>query len=242
MLMKPLRIFRHVANEGPGYLAEFLDRLNVPYQLICIDRGDFIPPSLADTAGLIFMGGPMSVNDPLPWIAQELTLIQRAVAARVPVLGHCLGGQLISKALGGRVTANSVKEIGWLPVQRVESDLAQEWLGDLPAQFEVFHWHGETFTLPPGATPLLRSEHCLQQGFVLGDTLALQCHVEMTAEMVTEWAEAGQHEIEKSSATVQTAQQMTRGLAGKASALQKVAEPLYRRWLKPVLASVRISL
>lgn len=238
--MKPLHIFRHVANEGPGYLAEFLDRLSVPYQLICIDQGDPIPHSMEDTAGLVFMGGPMSVNDPLPWIAQELALIQRAVTAHVPVLGHCLGGQLISKALGGRVTANPVKEIGWLPVQRVESDLAHEWLGELPAEFDVFHWHGETFTLPPGATPILRSAQCLQQGFVIGNTLALQCHVEMTAEMVTEWAAHGQHEIENPSATVQSAQEMTRELPARVHSLQNVAQSLYRRWLQPILASPEI--
>ncbi len=234
-VMKPLRIFRHVANEGPGYLAEFLGQRGVPYEMVCIDQGDRVPEGIEDSAGLVFMGGSMSVNDPLPWIAQELVLIRQAVAANLPVLGHCLGGQLISKALGGTVTANRVKEIGWYPVQSHESAITREWLAGLPTEFEVFHWHGETFTLPAGATPILRNEHCAQQGFVIGNTLALQCHIEMTAAMVREWAEHGQHEIATPSATVQSAKDMTYDLDTKVSGLQKVAQSLYQRWLQPIV-------
>ena len=102
--MEPILIFRHVACEGPGYLAEFLDRQQFPYSMICIDRNDPIPESLPDTSGLVFMGGGMSVNDDLPWIDQEMRLIRQAVDKNMPVLGHCLGGQLICKALGGQIS------------------------------------------------------------------------------------------------------------------------------------------
>ena len=105
--MKPLTIFRHIACEGPGYLDRVLKRCSIPYRLVRIDLNEAVPRDLEETSGLVFMGGPMSVNDPLPWISQELELIQAAQACGLPVLGHCLGGQLISKALGGTVSANS---------------------------------------------------------------------------------------------------------------------------------------
>lgn len=175
----------------------------------------------------------MSVNDPLPWIPKILNLIEQAVAAGKPVLGHCLGGQLIAKALGGVVGANPVKEIGWLPVERVDNTAARDWLGGLPPVFEVFHWHGETFSIPRGATRILASRDCPNQAFVIGRTLAMQCHIEMTAEMVREWARAGAAEIAASGAqpTVQDEAAMTRDLDARIARLQSVADKIYTRWL-----------
>ena len=123
--MKPLYIFRHIDCEGPAYLAEVLARRAIPWQLIAIDAGDSVPPSIDGCSGLVFMGGPMSVNDDLPWIEHELDLIRLAQDAGMPVLGHCLGGQLICKALGGAITANPVREIGWHPVRRSETATAR---------------------------------------------------------------------------------------------------------------------
>lgn len=227
--MKPVRIFRHVANEGPGYFATVLERRGIPYHLISIDQGAAVPPEVDDVSGLVFMGGPMSVNDDLPWIADELALIRRAAKAGVPVLGHCLGGQLISKALGGVVRANAVQEVGWHSVQRVDNQPARDWLDALPQEFEVFHWHGETFSLPRDATLLLTSPACAHQAFVWRNMLALQCHVEMTAAMVREWSA---HEMAAPGATVQSAQEMRRDLRAKVSALHGVADVLYARWLR----------
>ena len=104
--MKPVAIFRHIAGEGPGYLAIFLDRQSIPWQIIRIDAGEAVPTNPQAFSGLVFMGGPMSVNDPLPWVTDELSLIRAAVAQDIPVLGHCLGGQLMAKALGAKVTEN----------------------------------------------------------------------------------------------------------------------------------------
>jgi GMP synthase-like glutamine amidotransferase len=234
--MRPVRIFRHVAGEGPGYLSQYLDERDVPYELVCIDRADPVPQHLDDVAGLVFMGGPMSVNDPLPWIADELRLIRAAAAAQVPVLGHCLGGQLISKALGGRVGPNAVTEIGWHEVERVDNEHSREWLDGLPERFMAFHWHGETFSLPSGAAPILRSRHCPNQGFVLGNILALQCHIEMTEDLVMGWAGQAQDEL-VSSASVQTAAQMADDLAARVAELQRRAAVLYARWLRPIVGS-----
>lgn len=230
--MHPVTIFRHAPHEGPGYFAEFLERKRIPHRMIRIDAGDPVPQSLDGISGLVFMGGPMSVNDPLPWIPPVLSLIRKAVAADVPVLGHCLGGQLMSKALGGKVTRNRIKEIGWLPVEVVDPASARSWLNGLAPRFEVFHWHGETFSTPPGATPILKSRHCRNQAFTLGKHLAFQCHIEMTPDLVRSWARTGAAEIAKPSATVQSEKQMRVNLVTRAQRLNRLADIFYERWIE----------
>jgi len=230
--MQDLLVFRHAPHEGPGYLADYLDRHGLSHRLVRVDRDDPIPSSIDGISGVVLMGGPMSVNDPLPWIPKVAELIRRAVAADVPVLGHCLGGQLISKALGGVITKNPVKEIGWLPVSRVDNPVARRWLDGLPDEFEAFHWHGETFSIPPGATRVLGSRDCANQAFVLGKTLAFQCHIEMTADLVREWARVGADELAPACATVQNPQTMTADLDARVRRLQAVADRIYDRWIE----------
>jgi GMP synthase-like glutamine amidotransferase len=233
--MKPLYIFRHIECEGPGYLGELLSRLAIPGRVIAIDRNDPIPTAIDNCSGLVFMGGPMSVNDALPWIGQELELIRRAHAQDLPVLGHCLGGQLISKALGGSVSVNPVREIGWHSVRKLRNETAENWLSELPSPMELFHWHGETFSVPDHAEVILESDHCARQAFASGNTLALQCHVEMTAPMVREWTSLYRRELDDPSPAVQSAETMTENLAEKIAGLQQIAERLYLRWLRPLL-------
>jgi GMP synthase-like glutamine amidotransferase len=233
--MKPLTIFRHIACEGPGYLDRVLKRYSIPYRLVRIDLNEAVPRDLEETSGLVFMGGPMSVNDPLPWIRQELEIIQAAHARGMPVLGHCLGGQLISRALGGTVSANTVKEIGWHPVRKSNTPAAADWLAGLPQESTLFHWHGETFTIPQGAEVILENDNCAHQGFTVGNTLALQCHVEMTASMVGEWASLYRDELVTDASTVQSEEEMTTNLNARIAAAQLVADGLYLRWLRPLL-------
>jgi len=231
--MKPIAIFRHSATEGPGYLAEFLDKRKIPWQLIRIDAGDAVPQSASEYSGLVFMGGPMSVNDDLPWIEPALEVIRDAYARDIPLLGHCLGGQLISKALGGVVSRNPVKEIGWGEVTVSDNDKALNWFGDTK-QFQAFHWHGETFTMPPGATHLLSSPYCANQAYAIGKHIALQCHIEMTPEMIKTWCSAGADEVEASSASpaVQSVSEMQRRMAVELPPMNSVANHLYSQWVK----------
>ena len=229
--MQSVAIVRHAAHEGPGYFAEFLDRHDIPHRLVRIDANDPIPQSLAGISGLVLMGGPMSVNDDLPWIPKVVHLIQQAVARDVPVLGHCLGGQLMAKALGGAVTRNPVREIGWLPVERVDNPVAQQWLSGLPPMFEVYHWHGETFTIPNGATRILASRDCPNQAYALGKHLGMQCHVEMTPALIESWATTGADEL-KPSPTVQTRAQMLAQVETKTDQLHRIADVLYARWIQ----------
>jgi GMP synthase-like glutamine amidotransferase len=230
--MKPIAIFRHAETEGPGYFALFLDQHAIPWQLIRIDAGEAVPQDASAFSGLVFMGGPMSVNDELPWIPKVLALIRDAYAKDIPLLGHCLGGQLMSKALGGAVTKNPVKEIGWGPVSVADNATAHEWFGDI-RQFDAFHWHGETFSLPPGATLLLSSAHCANQAFAIGKHLGMQCHVEMTSEMIAAWCEAGADEIlaGRDSPAVQPVIGMQRQTVISLPRLREVATRLYAKWL-----------
>ncbi len=232
--MNPVLIFRHTATEGPGYFAEFLDRHAIPWQLLRIDAGDAVPDTLNGYSGLCLMGGPMSVNDDLPWIPLELALIRQAVEQDVPVIGHCLGGQLMSKALGGAITLNPVKEIGWGEVRVTDTDASRDWLGDTPQPMNVFHWHGETFSIPPGAVRVLESAHCANQAFVLNDRhLGMQCHVEMTPELIASWCENGADEIAASSSpAVQSAAAMQSDVGNRTHRLHTLADKIYSRWIQ----------
>lgn len=231
--MKPIAIFRHSAGEGPGYLADFLDRHAIPWQLMRIDAGDAVPADAVAFSGLAFMGGPMSVNDPLPWVARELALIRDAHARDIPLLGHCLGGQLIARALGGRVSGNPVKELGWGKVSVAANETARQWFGDIE-QFEAFHWHGESFSLPPGAVLLMSSPHCVNQAFAIGKHLGMQCHVEMTEAMIRDWCAIGADEIAAAmgSPAVQSAELMQAQMHDKLPRMRQVAERLYGLWLR----------
>lgn len=227
--MKPIAIFRHSAGEGPGYFATFLDAHGIPWQLVRIDGGEPVPSDITEFSGLCLMGGPMSVNDDLPWIPSLLALIRQAVQTGLPVIGHCLGGQLMAKALGGSVTKNPVKEIGWGEVTITDA-MAREWLGDLEC-FEAFHWHGETFTIPPGATRILRSAHCANQAFVMGPHLALQCHVEMTEAMIRLWNRQWAEEHAAPGPSVQTPEEMYENIDARIAAMRVAADRLYTRWI-----------
>ncbi len=229
--MKPVAIFRHARSEGPAYFAIYLERRAIPWKLFPLDEGRAVPKDVRKFSGLAFMGGPMSVNDELPWIRPLLELVREAIRKDVPMIGHCLGGQLMAKALGGEVGRARVKEIGWGEVEVSDNAVARDWFGALEA-FQSFHWHGETFTIPPGGTRVLGNAHCANQAFALGRHLGLQCHVEMTEELVRTWCRGGAAEIRASAASpgVQKPEAIQRDLAKRVQQLHKVADRIYDRW------------
>ena len=230
--MKPVAIFRYLPIEGPGYFATFLDNNHIPWQLIKIDAGEVLPSDINQYSGLVLMGGPMSVNDALPWIPPTLELIQHAIANSIPTLGHCLGGQFMSKALGGTISSSPAKEMGWHTVDVADNPVAVEWLHDVKA-FEAFHWHGENFTLPVGATRLISSRYCENQAFALGMHLGMQCHVEMTEAMVQIWCKENNTDIANPTGpSVQTANEILENLTERVNASNKIAELLYSKWIK----------
>jgi GMP synthase-like glutamine amidotransferase len=229
--MKPVAILRHARIEGPGHFAAYLERRSIPRRLIAIDGGEELPRDVRAFSGLALMGGPMSVHDALPWIAPELELVREAVRNDVPVIGHCLGAQLMASAFGGEVHAAPAKELGWGEVRVADNALAREWFGELQS-FEAFHWHGESFSNPPGATRLLTNSLCPNQAFAIGRHFGMQCHVEMTEELVRSWCDAGRDEIAAGAGSpgVQTAREMLHGLERRLEALREVADLIYGRW------------
>jgi GMP synthase-like glutamine amidotransferase len=236
--MNPVAIVRVAPIEGPGYFDTYLKRRAIASKLFAVDEGVKLPRDPRRFSGLVFMGGPMSVNDDLPWIAPALELVREAVRKDVPVLGHCLGGQLMSKAFGGAVRANAVREIGWGEVRVCDNEVARQWFGAMPA-FESFHWHGETFSIPPGATRVLENANCANQAFALGKHLGMQCHVEMTEALIRTWLTSGADEIRDHGASpgVQQPKDVERKIAERVAALHLVADRIYDRWTEGLARS-----
>ena len=179
-MKKEVLIFLHMDDESPGYIADFLQKKKISFRLLRCYHGDPIPLLDDSIIGLVFMGGVMSANDDLPWLKQELLLIKQALERNVPLLGHCLGGQLISKALGQSVSKNPVPEVGWHFCYRQVAGYDSDWLQDIPDPFIMFHWHRETFSIPEGAQLMYSSEHCRNQAYCYRDkwcsqTRTLKC-------------------------------------------------------------------
>ena len=203
----------------------------IPWRLVDAAGGEAIPADSRGSPGLTFMGGPMSVNDDLPWVAPELELIRRAVDAGVPCLGHCLGGQLMSKALGGAVTRNPVKEIGWGRVEVVTTPRRAGGSATCGSSWPSTGTARRSRS-PRGATRILGSAHCANQAFVLGPHLGMQTHVEMTPDMIRGWyADAGDEVAPHAGPSVQTAGEATARLDERVRALNAVAARLYDRWV-----------
>jgi len=178
--------FRHVPYEGCGVIHDVLEPRGVSIQYA--DRTQ--PPDLTTADALIFLGGPMSVNDGLPYLECEMAIIREAVARRQPVLGICLGSQLIAKALGAEVRPNPAKEIGWYDLKFTEAGLADPLFRGVRPVEMVFHWHYETFGLPKGAELLASSELCVNQAVRFNATsCGLQFHLEVTPEMISDWCQ-----------------------------------------------------
>lgn len=228
--MKPIRFFRHVACESPGYFGTMLERRGIPFDVVCLDEGSCVPQDAGEVAGLVIMGGPGNVNEPTGWMQQEMELIRRAAAQQVPVLGICLGAQLISKALGGEVYRGETLEVGWHAVERTADVSGQGWFDGLPARFEVFQWHEHTFSLPPGAVALARSACAEQQAFAIGNMLAMQFHLEMTPESITGLVQRYPADLEQVSDCVQSAETITADLAVRTRRLYRVADVVFGRW------------
>jgi GMP synthase-like glutamine amidotransferase len=179
-----VHVFQHVPFEGLGAIEPWLAARDAQVGWTRFFEDPRIP-ARDSYDWLIVMGGPMSVNDEaaLPWLRAEKRAVAAAIDAGKTVLGMCLGAQLIASALGAKVTPNREREIGWFPVDRVADPAAHPIARAFPARAEVFHWHGETFELPPGALHLARSEACEVQAFALGPrVVGMQFHLETTPE------------------------------------------------------------
>ena len=183
-------ILRHVAHESAGTLENALAQAELEFHYL--DLFDTYPSSIncKQLLGLVILGGPMNVDEVQknPFLADEFQWIRQAIDAGIPLLGICLGSQMLAKAMGARVYPNGIKEIGWYPLELTSAGVADPLFAGCNPKLTVFQWHGDTFDLPPGAVHLAQSPLCRTQAFRIGPAAyGLQFHIEMTAEMIEDW-------------------------------------------------------
>lgn len=230
--MKPVLILQHLSADGPGYLGQWLHRHGVPTVVCNSEAGHPLPTQLAPFCALAILGGEMSANDDLAPLRQAEALFMQALTQGIPTLGHCLGGQLMARALGARIAASPAPEIGWQPVQIKDSPSARRWFGE-PRTEALYQWHYEAFDLPPGAELLACSNACPHQAFAIGPHLAMQFHIEVDTTKLLRWSEdtglrytAAQH-----GNSVQTGPQMRAQAASRWPAHHALADRIYAHWL-----------
>jgi GMP synthase-like glutamine amidotransferase len=198
--VRTVPILQHVPHETLGSLEVAFAQAGVAWRNVPLFSlaSDGLPWLWDEVAGLVVLGGPMNVDQvsEYPFLQRELTWLREAIARDLPVLGICLGAQLLAKSLGARVFPNPVKEIGWYGVELV-APADDPLFGGLTRRHTVFQWHGDTFELPAGAVQLARSQQCEQQAFRYGTrAYGLQFHIEVTADMVDEWLSEAENERE----------------------------------------------
>jgi GMP synthase-like glutamine amidotransferase len=196
--MKALYI-QHVPFEGPAYIRDICHMHAIILEAWPVFQ-DTLLPRLADYNLIFIMGGPMGVYDDTeyPWLKEEKKYIEQALHARIPIIGICLGAQLIAEVFGARIYRNKYKEIGWFPVMKTAESAAKSVFHEvLPPEFYAFHWHGDTFELPQGAVHLAQSKACRNQAFVCRENvLGFQFHLESTAESIEELYQHACDEVE----------------------------------------------
>lgn len=230
--MKPVLILQNMAADSPAYLGTWLQRHGVPYEVRSSEAGESFPATLAPYAALAVLGGAMSANDALPSLRQAERLILEGMANGQPVIGHCLGGQLMARALGAHIGASPAPEVGWHRIAPIASAAARAWLGDEPPP-EIFHWHYEAFGLPEGAELLASSPACPHQAFAIGPHLAMQFHVELDAAKLLLWTaepDADHEQARQRHASVQPFAAMHERATERLARQQALADRLYTRW------------
>ncbi len=193
---------QHVPLEGPARIGDIARDMGWSVEVRRLDQGQAVPERVGPGETLLVLGGPMGVGDAAdpayPFLAREIALLRTAIAARAPVIGVCLGSQLLAHAAGGAVYPLTVgeppvrhREVGWGAITCTRCAHEEPVLGGLDPSEVVLHWHGDTFDLPVGAELLASTLACPHQFFRLGSrAFGLQFHVEITAEQVAEWVEA----------------------------------------------------
>jgi GMP synthase-like glutamine amidotransferase len=228
--MSEYLILQHEPIEGPGTIAEEIRLAGHAVRTIRLDLKEKVPTDPALFAGLVVMGGTMGVYDQgkFPILKDEIALLGKAVKAEKPVLGICLGAQLLAASLGAEVKAGE-KEIGWFPVHKMPDACKDPVLRRLPENFPALMWHGDHFPLPAGAVHLLSTQKCACAGFRFGKkAYGLVPHLEMTAAMVDEMVSASRREL--AAAQVEPAQ-ILEDSSEYAEPAEELARTMWKAWL-----------
>jgi GMP synthase (glutamine-hydrolysing) len=183
----------HSVGETVGLMGDVIKQLHLPFKEVHLYEGEGLPRDVSDLEGLVVMGGPMNVDeiDKYPFLLPELQLMEKVLSEKKPIIGICLGAQLIAKALGQRVYPHHTREVGWYPIQMTSRAQTDAHFNLFPNEINVLHWHGDTFDIPNGAVHLATSKICENQAFRWGaNTYALQFHFEVTPHMLEGWCKA----------------------------------------------------
>lgn len=222
-------------HDGPAYLARWLNEQGVAFELRNAAEGEAFPAHMSDHGALAVLGGAMSANDPLPFLRDAERLILQAMEYDIPVIGHCLGGQLMARALGASVRASPAPEIGWQPMEVLDNDVAREWFGTV-GRHHVMHWHYESFDLPPGARWLARSDACPHQAFSIGVHLGMQFHIEIDEAKLQRWLDMGdpswQDALTRHGQTVQGKAGILDQAPHWMVAHKRLADRIYGHWIR----------
>ncbi|MFH1351788.1 MAG: type 1 glutamine amidotransferase [Pseudomonadota bacterium] len=193
-------ILQNARGEGPGVFADFLKVKDWDSETIHLDQGGVIPSAWRSCDLLVVMGGPMNVYEEViyPYLIEETKVIGEALQRGLPVLGFCLGAQLMAKSFGAKVMKGHKKEIGWYRVQMTDEGGRDPFLRLFPKELFVFQWHSDTFQLPEGAVRLVCSDDYMNQAMRVGSMgYGFQFHFEITREMIDQWLVTGQEEVEE---------------------------------------------
>ncbi|MDO8446606.1 MAG: type 1 glutamine amidotransferase [Deltaproteobacteria bacterium] len=195
--MNEILIFKHVPFEGPGTFREELEKRGLLYREVNLYE-EAAPANLDGCKGLIIMGGPMNVYEEkeYPFLKDEDRLIKEALSKGLPMIGVCLGAQLMAKTAGAKVTKGDKKEIGWYPLHLTEEASEDQVFRTIPQEIEVFQWHGDTFDIPDRAVRLASSDLFPNQAFRIGDNAyAFQFHIEVTSDIIKSWIDINEEEL-----------------------------------------------
>jgi len=252
-------VLQHLRDDRPGYLGQWLDAKGISWHVFCADAGEAYPASVSAYKGMAVLGGEWSANDDRLSLRHAEALMREADALGVPIIGHCLGGQLMDRAFGGKVERAAQPEIGWMPLQTTGSAAARYWLGvdgalsgsgtapgtgaDPRSEnagkeshvHTLYQWHRDSFvSLPPGAELIASSPACAHQAFALGPHLGMQFHIEITTQTITLWmAQPGAsfpQLVERWPDSVQSLQAMAAASERHLAGSHALADQIYGAW------------
>jgi GMP synthase (glutamine-hydrolysing) len=226
-----LLVVEQVGHEDSGVFGPMIAGAGFEPVVVRMHEHDPVPEDPAAFDGILVMGGPMNVDQvrPFPWLAHQLKLIAEASRLNIPLLGVCLGSQLVAAALGGRVYAGKDAEIGWYGLNLTKEAADDPLLGDFPGSLQVFQWHGQTFDPPPGATLLAGSPLFPHQAFRAGQcTWGVQFHLEVTAAHVSNWLAINREEVQQEGVD---AQAVIDAAVERLKTLEPLARKLFGRFL-----------